>query len=221
MDPAELFVVATPIGNLEDITLRALRVLAEVDLIAAEDTRRTRKLLSHHGLSAALTALHEHNEEQHAPLLLERLKNGARIALVTDAGTPLLSDPGFRLVRLAAAAGIRVVTVPGPSAITAALSIGGLPTDRFCFEGFLPQRAVARRKKIRELLTETRTVVLFESGHRIRDSLADFQALRARLIRPTGSKRSKSFMPPESIRGSAWSQPLTLKQASKSSGRLT
>lgn len=177
MGPAELFVVATPIGNLEDITLRALRVLGEVELIAAEDTRHTRNLLSHHGLSAALTALHEHNEQQQAPLLLERLKNGTRIALVSDAGTPLLSDPGFRLVRLAAAAGIRVVTIPGPSAITAALSVGGLPTDRFCFEGFLPQRSVARCKKIRELQFETRTAVLFESGHRIRDSLADLEAV--------------------------------------------
>lgn len=177
MPAAELFVVATPIGNLEDITLRALRVLSEVDVIAAEDTRRTRILLSRHGIDAALTALHEHNEEQQAPQLVERLKGGESIALVSDAGTPLLSDPGFRLVRLASSAGVRVVTVPGPSAVTAALSISGLPTDRFCFEGFLPQRSGARRKCLQALSSELRTIVLFESAHRISESLADIAAM--------------------------------------------
>ena len=142
-------------------------------LIAAEDTRRTRVLLSRHGLRKPLLSLQEHNEEQKAPRLVERLRGGDSIALVSDAGTPLLSDPGFRLVALAAAAGIKIVTVPGPSSITAALSISGLPTDRFTFEGFLPSRHAARVKCLQHLMTEARTMVFFESSHRIRDSLAD------------------------------------------------
>lgn len=170
-----LFVVATPIGNLDDITLRALRVLSEVDLVAAEDTRHSRGLLSHHGLQRPLTALHEHNEEQQSQRLLERLRRGESVALIADAGTPLLSDPGYRLVALAAAAGIEVVAVPGPSALTAALSISGLPTDRFAFEGFLPARRSARVQALAQLRQEPRTVVLFESSHRIADSLADLR----------------------------------------------
>jgi 16S rRNA (cytidine1402-2'-O)-methyltransferase len=176
-----LFVVATPIGNLDDITLRALRVLAEADGVAAEDTRHSRGLLAHHGLLAhgglqrPLTALHEHNKEQQSQRLLERLRSGESIALISDAGTPLLSDPGFRLVGLAAAAGIEVVAVPGPSALTAALSISGLPTDRFAFEGFLPARRSARLKALAQLREEPRTVVFFESSHRIADSLADLR----------------------------------------------
>jgi 16S rRNA (cytidine1402-2'-O)-methyltransferase len=173
MTESRLYVVATPIGNMEDITLRALDVLSHVDVIAAEDTRRTRVLLSRHGLSKPLLSLQEHNEEQKAPRLVERLRGGDSIALVSDAGTPLLSDPGFRLVALAAAAGIKIVTVPGPSSITAALSISGLPTDRFTFEGFLPSRHAARVKCLQQLNTEARTMVFFESSHRIRDSLAD------------------------------------------------
>jgi 16S rRNA (cytidine1402-2'-O)-methyltransferase len=170
-----LFVVATPIGNLDDITLRALRVLAEADGVAAEDTRHSRGLLGHHGLQRPLTALHEHNEEQQSQRLLERLRSGESIALISDAGTPLLSDPGYRLVGLAAAAGIEVVAVPGPSALTAALSISGLPTDRFAFEGFLPARRSARLKALAQLRQEPRTVVFFESSHRIADSLADLR----------------------------------------------
>jgi 16S rRNA (cytidine1402-2'-O)-methyltransferase len=173
MTDARLYVVATPIGNLEDITLRALGVLSSVDLIAAEDTRRTRILLNRHGLKKPLQSLQEHNEEQKAPRLVERLRNGESIALVSDAGTPLLSDPGFRFVALAAAEGIEVVTVPGPSSITAALSISGLPTDRFTFEGFLPSRHSARVKFLERLQDERRTLVFFESSHRIRESLAD------------------------------------------------
>jgi len=168
-----LYVVATPIGNLEDITLRALRVLAEADVVAAEDTRHSRALLARHGLERPLLALHEHNEEQQAPQLIERLQQGAAIALISDAGTPLLSDPGYRLVALAAAAGIEVVAVPGPSAVTAALSISALPTDRFVFEGFLPARPAARRKALARLQGESRTLVLFESSHRIVECLAD------------------------------------------------
>lgn len=173
MNDARLYVVATPIGNLEDITLRALDILAAVDVIAAEDTRRTRILMSRHGLNTSLVTLQEHNEEQRAPKLVERMQRGDSIALVSDAGTPLLSDPGYRLVRLAAAAGIEIVTLPGPSAITSALSISGLATDRFTFEGFLPSKQAARLKRLKGLKSETRTMVFFESSHRIRDSLAD------------------------------------------------
>ena len=173
MNDAMLYVVATPIGNLEDITLRALDILATVDVIAAEDTRRTRVLMSRHGLDKPLVVLQEHNEEHKAPQLVERLCGGDSVALVSDAGTPLLSDPGFRLVRLAAEAGIEVVTVPGPSSITAALSISGLPTDRFTFEGFLPTRRAARLKRLAMLKNEPRTMVFFESSHRIQESLSD------------------------------------------------
>ena len=173
MNDARLYVVATPIGNLEDITLRALDILATVDVIAAEDTRRTRVLMSRYSLDKPLLTLQEHNEEQKAPKLVERLCRGESIALVSDAGTPLLSDPGFRLVRLASEAGIEVVTVPGPSSITAALSISGLPTDRFTFEGFLPSRHSARVKCLVALKSEPRTLVFFESSHRIRESLED------------------------------------------------
>jgi len=175
-----LYVVATPIGNLEDITLRALRVLAEADVVAAEDTRHSRTLLSRHGLDRPLLALHEHNEEQQAGLLLERLKRGESVALVSDAGTPLLSDPGYRLVALAAAEGIEVVAVPGASAVTAAISISGLASDRFAFEGFLPARSSARRQSLEEVQAERRTLVFFESSHRIAESVADM----ARILGP-------------------------------------
>lgn len=173
MNDARLYVVATPIGNLEDITLRALEVLGAVDVIAAEDTRRTRILMSRHGLDRPMVSLQEHNEEQKAPKLVERLLRGDSVALVSDAGTPLLSDPGYRLVRLAAEAGIEIVAVPGPSAVTAALSISGLATDRFTFEGFLPPRRMARLKRLAGLRSESRTMVFFESSHRIQESLAD------------------------------------------------
>jgi 16S rRNA (cytidine1402-2'-O)-methyltransferase len=172
-----LYVVATPIGNLEDISLRALRVLGEVEVIAAEDTRHSRALLARHGLERPLQALHEHNENQQAPRLVERMREGASVALISDAGTPLLSDPGYRLVVSAAEAGIEVVAIPGPSAVTAALSICGLPTDRFVFEGFLPARPPARRKALDRLKGETRTLVFFESSHRVEDSLADLAAI--------------------------------------------
>lgn len=173
MDSGRLHIVATPIGNLDDITLRALEVLASVDVIAAEDTRRTRILMTRHGLDKPLTIIQEHNEMQKAPRLVERMLKGDSVALVSDAGTPLLSDPGFRLVQAAVEAGVEVVAVPGPSAVTAALSISGLATDRFVFEGFLPARRVARRKQLAGLREEARTVVFFESGHRITESLAD------------------------------------------------
>jgi 16S rRNA (cytidine1402-2'-O)-methyltransferase len=177
MTSTTLYVVATPIGNLDDITLRALRVLADVDLIAAEDTRHTRTLLLRHGIDTPLLALHEHNEERTAPRLVEKLLGGQSLALVSDAGTPLLSDPGYRLVKLAAQGGINITAVPGPSAVTAALSISGLATDRFQFEGFLPQKQQARKAMLESVRDETGTLVFFESSHRIEASLEDMKSV--------------------------------------------
>jgi 16S rRNA (cytidine1402-2'-O)-methyltransferase len=168
-----LYVVATPIGNLQDISARALQTLGRVALVAAEDTRHSRKLLGHYGIAVPLVALHEHNEREQIRSLLERLAGGEDIALISDAGTPLISDPGFHLVRSVRAAGLNVMAVPGPSACIAALSIAGLPTDRFAFEGFLPSRHVARCKRLETLRDEPRTLVLYESSHRITACLAD------------------------------------------------
>jgi 16S rRNA (cytidine1402-2'-O)-methyltransferase len=175
MPAGTLHVVATPIGNLEDITLRAVRILSEVDLVAAEDTRRTRVLLDRHGIETRLVALHEHNEDQLAPRLVKRLVKGESLALVSDAGTPLLSDPGYRLVRLAGDEGINIRTVPGASAVTAALSVSGVATDRFAFEGFLPQRRSARLSRLESLRREQRTLLVFESSHRIVECLSDME----------------------------------------------
>jgi 16S rRNA (cytidine1402-2'-O)-methyltransferase len=172
-NPGRLAVISTPIGNLGDLSPRARDELAAAELVAAEDTRRTGQLLTTLGLSRPLLSLHEHNESERIDELLERLRGGARIALVSDAGTPLLSDPGFELVRRVAEAGVQVVAVPGPSAITAALSIAGLPTERFSFEGFLPARLAERRAHLAELAAETRTLVFFEAPHRIAESLED------------------------------------------------
>jgi 16S rRNA (cytidine1402-2'-O)-methyltransferase len=171
-----LFVVATPIGNLDDLAPRARQTLASVDLIAAEDTRHTGRLLSHFGIKTRLLALHDHNEEQLAEMLVKYLAAGDSIALVSDAGTPLVSDPGFRLLRAAHRAGASVTPIPGPSAVTAALSVAGLPTDRFCFEGFLPAKQKARRDALASLTNERRTMVFYESVHRIADALADLVA---------------------------------------------
>ena len=168
-----LFVVATPIGNLEDLTPRARQTLASVDLVAAEDTRHTRRLLSSFGAKAALMALHDHNESQVVHEVIGALESGKDVALVSDAGTPLVSDPGYRLVSAAHEQGIRVEPIPGASALTAALSAAGLPTDRFCFEGFPPTKAAARRKWLQDLAAESRTMVFYESVHRINESLAD------------------------------------------------
>ncbi len=171
-----LYIVGTPIGNLEDITLRALKTLAEADLIAAEDTRRTRKLLSRRGIAGKrLESHHDHNKEARTPGLLRRLEQGESVALVTDAGTPGLSDPGYYLVKRAIEAGIDVVPIPGPSALTAALSSSGLPTDRFAFEGFLPVKSGRRQRRLEALSRETRTVVLFESPHRITKLLSELE----------------------------------------------
>lgn len=168
-----LFVVATPIGNLEDLSPRARQTLAEVDLIAAEDTRHTGRLLSHIGVKTPQIALHEHNEARAAQSLIERLTDGKSVALVSDAGTPLVSDPGYRLVQAAHEHGITVSPVAGPSAVTAALSVSGLPTDRFAFEGFPPAKPVARRKWLQERATDGRTLLIFEAVHRIAATLAD------------------------------------------------
>ncbi len=168
-----LYVVATPIGNLEDLTPRARRTLADVDLVAAEDTRHTGRLLSHLGLKKRLIALHDHNEEQVVTKVIAELEAGHSVALVSDAGTPLVSDPGFRLLRAAHQHGVTVSPIPGACAVTAALSAAGLPTDRFCFEGFLPAKAVARRKRLQSLINESRTLVFFESVHRIAAALTD------------------------------------------------
>jgi 16S rRNA (cytidine1402-2'-O)-methyltransferase len=170
-----LYVVATPIGNLEDITQRALRVLREVELIAAEDTRRTRILLDHYQIETSLTSLYEHNEAHKAPVLIRRLEQGASIALVSEAGTPLISDPGFRFVQLAIAHGLPVVPVPGPSAVITALMAAGLPTDRFIFEGFLPKKPGKRRRRLQELQAEPRTTIFYESARRLQELLREIQ----------------------------------------------
>ena len=175
MPVATLHVVATPIGNLGDLSPRAQQVLREVDAVCAEDTRRSGQLLAHFGIGTPLLALHEHNEQQLAERLVARLLAGESLALVSDAGTPLVSDPGYRLVRAAREAGVRVSPVPGPSALVAALSVAGLPSDRFAFEGFLPAKASARRERLAELAGEARTLVFYESSHRIDESLADLR----------------------------------------------
>ena len=168
-----LYIVPTPIGNLGDITQRALAVLASVDLIAAEDTRHTGLLLQHFAINARLFALHDHNEQQKADVLLAKLQSGQSIALVSDAGTPLINDPGYHLVRRCRDAGVRVVPLPGACAAITALSASGLASDRFCYEGFLPAKTKGRKDKLRELGEEPRTLIFYESTHRLLDSLQD------------------------------------------------
>ena len=175
-----LFVVATPIGNLQDLSPRAATVLREAGLLLAEDTRHTRKLLDACGITraqATVESLHEHNERERVPAIVERLQRGTSVALVTDAGTPLMSDPGSLLVAAAARAGIEVVAVPGPCAAIAALSIAGLPADRFAFEGFLPPKRTARREALSRLVAERRTLVFYEAPHRLAETLADLAAV--------------------------------------------
>jgi 16S rRNA (cytidine1402-2'-O)-methyltransferase len=171
--PGRLYVVATPIGNLGDFSPRARETLAGCGLIAAEDTRHTGLLLKHFGIETPQLSLHDHNESSRIPEILARLRQGVSVALVSDAGTPAISDPGFELVRAAAAEGFEVRSVPGACAAIAALSIGALPTDRFCFEGFLAARGAARRRHLESLQNEMRTMVLYESPHRIAETLAD------------------------------------------------
>jgi 16S rRNA (cytidine1402-2'-O)-methyltransferase len=170
-----LYVVATPIGNLDDITARALRILREVSLIAAEDTRHSARLMQHFGIGTPLAACHEHNEREQGSHFIARLLSGADVALISDAGTPLISDPGYHLVRNARAAGIRVVPVPGPSALITALSAAGLPSDRFIFEGFLPAKTAGRRARLERVKEEPRTLIFYEAPHRILECLEDMQ----------------------------------------------
>ena len=172
-----LYIVATPIGNLQDITQRALNIFSQVDLIAAEDTRHSGLLLSHYGIKKPFFALHDHNEQEKAHVLVEKLKQGSNIALISDAGTPLISDPGFHLVRRCREAGIRVVPLPGACAAISALCASGIASDRFCFEGFLPAKSKARKDKLEDLAEEARTLIFYESTHRISDALADMQAV--------------------------------------------
>ena len=170
---AKLYVVATPIGNLGDLSARARDTLANSDLIAAEDTRHTGVLLKHFGIGTPQLSLHDHNEAARAVEIIALLRAGKSVSLVSDAGTPAISDPGFELVRAVAAAGFEIIAIPGPCAAIAALSIGALPTDRFCFEGFLPARGAARRQRLKALEREARTLVLYESPHRVRETLED------------------------------------------------
>ena len=172
-----LYIVATPIGNLEDITLRAIRVLKEADVIAAEDTRHTQKLLSKFDIHTPLTSYHDHNKEEKAPVLVARLLEGKNVALVSDAGTPGISDPGYFLINLAVDQNIPVVPIPGATAAIAALSVSGLPTDRFVFEGFLPSKHTARMKRLTELAKEERTLIFYEAPHRIMQALEDMQTV--------------------------------------------
>lgn len=172
-----LYLVGTPIGNLEDMTFRGVRILQSVDLIAAEDTRHTGKLLQHFQITAPQISYHEHNQQQRLPELIDKLQQGKIIALVTDAGMPLISDPGYLLVKACIEAGIDVIPIPGATASITALSAAGLPTDRFVFEGFLPTKTKERRHRLEELRTETRTAIFYEAPHRVRETLADFASV--------------------------------------------
>ena len=189
-----LYVVATPLGHLEDLSPRARDVLATVDLIYCEDTRHTGRLLAALGLATPRRSLHEHNEAQRVPEVLAALTRGDRLALVSDAGTPLVSDPGYRLLAAAREAGVTVSPIPGPSAPVAALSVAGLPSDRFVFEGFLPARAAARRSRLAELAAESRTLVLFETGRRLPEALADLvSAFGAERPSAVGRELTKAY----------------------------
>jgi len=196
-----LFLVATPIGNLEDITPRALDTLRRVSLIAAEDTRHTRRLLDHFGIRATLVSLFEHNERARVPGLLARLGGGESVAVVTDAGSPGIADPGYPLVRAAAEAGVRIEAIPGPSAVIAALQVSGLPTDAFTFVGFLPVKPGARRKALEAYAERRETIVAFESPHRIERCLEDLEAVWGE--RPIALARELTKVHEQVLRGSA------------------
>ena len=172
-----LYIVATPIGNLDDITLRAIDTLKRVDLIAAEDTRHSGLLLQHLGIKARLYSLHDHNEQEKAQVLIEKLQAGISIALISDAGTPLINDPGYHLVKACRENGIKVVPIPGACAAIAALSVAGLPSDKFIYEGFLPAKSKARQNSLASLITEPRTMIFYESTHRLLETLKDMQTI--------------------------------------------
>jgi 16S rRNA (cytidine1402-2'-O)-methyltransferase len=199
--PGTLYLVATPIGNLEDVTLRALRVLRETDLIACEDTRQTGKLLAHFGIDKPMASYHEHNEAARTQKLIAKLEAGANIALVSDAGTPLVSDPGYRLVTAAIGARISVVPIPGASAVLSALCGAGLPTDAFRFCGFLPPKSGQRKKTLEEFRAEDCTLVFYEAPHRILDALADVAAVYGE--RPVAVARELTKLHEEFLRGTA------------------
>jgi 16S rRNA (cytidine1402-2'-O)-methyltransferase len=213
-----LYLVATPIGNLEDITVRALRILGEADLIACEDTRRTAKLLHHYSLKKETVSYHEHNELTRAAELVIRMEQGARVALVSDAGTPVISDPGHHLVSLCLRHRIPVVPIPGPSALVAALAVSGLPTEEFLFVGFLPSRAGDRRKALERLASETRTLVFYEAPHRLVEMLA--AALERFGRRPTVIARELTKIHEEFLRGDL-AELLVVAQRRALRGELT
>jgi 16S rRNA (cytidine1402-2'-O)-methyltransferase len=207
VEPGVLYLVSTPIGNLDDITLRALRVLKEVDLVAAEDTRRTGILLKHYDLKKSLTSYHDFNKERKAPLLIKRLKANQSVAVCSDAGTPGISDPSYYLVQLAIREDISVVPIPGASAFLSALVVSGLPTDRFAFEGFLPAKPGKRRKRLQELREEKRTIILYESPHRfarMMDDLAEILGQRRVVVARELTKKFEEILrgTPETIKES-------------------
>jgi 16S rRNA (cytidine1402-2'-O)-methyltransferase len=214
-----LYLVATPIGNLEDITYRAVRTLREVDLIACEDTRHTRNLLDHYAISKPLTSYHEHNEAGRAEELAEKLAAGTSVALVSDAGMPLVSDPGFRVVAAAIRAGIRVVPVPGPAALVAALSASGLPTDAFSFAGFLPAKAGQRARALEALRDETATLIFYEAPHRILETLGDVESILGN--RPVVVARELTKVHEEFLRGSAAEVRALLESRPSVKGEIT
>ncbi|HEV2199484.1 MAG TPA: 16S rRNA (cytidine(1402)-2'-O)-methyltransferase [Bryobacteraceae bacterium] len=214
-----LYVVATPIGNLEDITLRALRVLRECGLIACEDTRQTRKLLEHFGIATPTVSYHEHNEAARAAELVAKIEAGASVALVSDAGTPLIADPGYRIVRAAIDAGVTVVPVPGASAAVGALSAAGLPSDSFRFCGFLPPKSSQRRRVLEELQAETGTLIFYETPHRILDALDDIAAVMG--ARPLAVARELSKIHEEFLRGTAVEVRATLAARPSVKGEFT
>lgn len=216
---ATLYIVSTPIGNLEDITLRAVRVLREVSWIACEDTRHTRKLLEHLGIATPLTSYHEHNEAAKAEELIEKLNAGSDIALVSDAGTPLISDPGYRIVAAAVEQGIPVVPIPGPSAILGALAASGLPTDSFRFGGFLPPKSGQRRKALEDLRNESATLVFYEAPHRIVETLEDIGAVLR--DRPVVIARELTKLHEEFLRGTASQLKAELEKRPSVKGEMT
>jgi 16S rRNA (cytidine1402-2'-O)-methyltransferase len=214
-----LYLVATPIGNLEDITYRAVRTLREVDLIACEDTRHTRKLLDHYAISKPLTSYHEHNEAGRAEELVARLVTGTSVALVSDAGMPLVSDPGYRVVAAAIQAGIRVVPVPGPAALVAAVAASGLPTDAFYFGGFLPAKAGQRARALEALRDETATLIFYEAPHRILETLGEIESILG--DRPVVVARELTKVHEEFLRGSAGEVRALLASRPSVKGEIT
>jgi 16S rRNA (cytidine1402-2'-O)-methyltransferase len=214
-----LYVVATPIGNLEDLTQRAVRVLREVDLIACEDTRHSRRLLDHFGIDKPVLSYHEHNEQERAADLIARLGSGANIALISDAGTPLISDPGYRVVAAAAQAGIPIVPVPGPSALLSALAVSGLPTDSFYYGGFLPAKSVQRRKALASVAALDCTLVFYEAPHRILESLGDIASIMPH--RSIVVAREMTKIHEEYLRGTAAEVAARLAERASVKGEIT